>query len=74
MGRIRIMVPQLLAEHEMHAKDLEEPLGISKPTALKLAKGKMPWLRPEQLAALCELFDIGIEELLVYRPNGDGHR
>lgn len=72
MGRIRIMVPQLLAEHRLKAKDLEDAIGISKPTALRLAKGDMPWLRPGQLVKLCEFFGVGLEEILVYRPGEAG--
>lgn len=72
MGRIRVMVPQLLAEHNLKAKDLERIMGVSKPTALKLAKGIMPWIRPDQLTKLCEYFNVDIGEILVYRQDREG--
>ena len=74
MGAIRVMVPQLLAEKKVKAKDLEKAIGVSKPTALRLAKGEMPWLRPDQLVMLCEYFEVDLSEILIYRPDGDGNR
>lgn len=72
MGNIRVMVPQLMAENGINISQLAEMLEVSRPTASKLASGKLPWLRPEQLARLCEIFDVEVGEILVYRPeNGD---
>lgn len=70
MGSIRVMVPQLMAENGINISTLAELLGVSRPTASKLASGRMPWIRPDQLAKMCEIFNVQPGEILVYRPDG----
>lgn len=72
MGSIRVMIPQLMAENEMNISDLAERLGISWPTAKKLARGRLPWIRPDQLAKLCEIFGVDPGDILVYLPDEGG--
>lgn len=72
MGNIRVMVPQLMAEHGMNISDLAEQLDVSWPTAKKLAQGDLPYIRPEQLARLCEIFNVQPGDILVYRSDGGG--
>jgi DNA-binding Xre family transcriptional regulator len=71
MGTIRVMVPQLMAESNLNISQLAELLGISHVTAGKLAKGRLPWIRPEQLAKMCEIFRVQVGDILIYRPDGD---
>jgi putative transcriptional regulator len=71
MGNIRVMVPQLMAESDINISRLADLLGISRATAGKLAKGKLPWIRLEQLAKMCEIFQVQPGEILIYRPDGD---
>ena len=72
MGTIRVMVPQLMAEHDMNISDLAEALAISWPTAKKLARGKLPRLSAEQFAKVCDLFNVQPGDILKYRPDGNG--
>ena len=70
-GTIRIMVPQLMAEDDMNISDLAKKMGVSWPTAQRLASGRHVPNR-EQLAKLCEIFDVDPGEILVYRPEARG--
>lgn len=72
MGTIRVMVPQLMAEHDMNISDLAKALGISWPTAKKMARGQLPRLTSEQLATLCDIFDAQPGDIFSYLPDGDG--
>jgi DNA-binding Xre family transcriptional regulator len=70
MGSIRVMVPQLMAEKGINITELAKALGVSRPTAGKLAAGRLPWIRPDQLAKMCEIFNVEVGDILIYRPNG----
>jgi DNA-binding Xre family transcriptional regulator len=72
MGTIRVMIPQLMAEHDMNITRFAELMNISRPTAGKLAKGKLPWIRVDQLIRICELFNVRVEDILIYQPDGTG--
>ena len=69
MGNIRVMVPQLMAENGMNISQLAVHLDVSWPTAQKLARGQMPWIRPGILVKLCEIFGVQPGEILIYRPD-----
>jgi DNA-binding Xre family transcriptional regulator len=71
MGTIRVMVPQLMAENDMNITDLAEAMGVSWPTAQKMASGRhVP--SGEYLVKLCEIFNVDPGEILVYRPEDEG--
>ncbi len=72
MGTIRVMVPQLMAENDMNISDLANALGLSWPTARKLARGKLPRLTAEQFAKMCDIFKAQPGDILVYLPDEDG--
>lgn len=74
MGDIRVMIPQLMAESGINISELADLIGVSRPTASKLASGRMPWIRPDQLAKMCEIFDVEVGEILIYRPEDGGRR
>lgn len=64
-GTMRIMVPQLMAERHVRVKDIQRVLGISRPTASKIANGLMIPSKPGDFAKLCELLGARPEEVLV---------
>ena len=64
-GTMRIMVPQLMAERGVKVKDIQRTLGISRPTASKIAKGRMIPRDPTDFAKLCDLLRARPEDVLV---------
>ena len=62
---IRVMIPQLMAEKGIKVKDIAEVLGISRPTAGKIAKGQMLPSDPDQLAKLFNLLEAKPEDILI---------
>ena len=69
-GAIRVMVPQLMAEHRppLNKVQLAKLIGCSRPTATLLAYGSWARLSKEQAEALCDLFNKDIGEIFVYAP------
>ncbi len=63
-GTVRIMVPQLRAEKNVKVQDIADALGISRQTASLIANGKQLPSKPEDLQKLCDLFDVGIDDLV----------
>ncbi len=63
-GTVRIMVPQLRAEKKVKVNDIAKALNISRQTASLIANGKQLPQKPEDLQKLCELFGVGMEDLV----------
>ncbi len=70
-GTIRVMVPQLMAEHKppLNKVQLAKLIGCSRPTATLLAQGKWARLSQKQTEAMCDLFKLDIGEIFVYQPD-----
>ncbi|MBT7189547.1 MAG: helix-turn-helix transcriptional regulator [Anaerolineae bacterium] len=68
---IKVKVPELLEKHEMNATDLMRQANISYATAHKLSKGRGKGMSFKLLSSLCELFDVGVGEILEYIPDKD---
>lgn len=73
-GAIRVMVPQLMAEHDppLNKVQLAAEIGCSRPTATTLARGQWARLSKKQTEALCDLFGKDIGEIFVYMPDPVG--
>ena len=73
-GAIRVMVPQLMAEHDppLNKVQLAELIGCSRPTATLLARGQWARLSKVQTEKLCDLFVKDIGEIFVYVPDPVG--
>ena len=73
-GAIRVMVPQLMEEHDppLNKVQLAELIGCSRPTATLLARGQWARLSKVQTEKLCDLFVKDIGEIFVYVPDPVG--
>jgi DNA-binding Xre family transcriptional regulator len=66
---IKIKIPQLLEKNNMNATDLFRKGNIAYRTALRLSRGEGSRISFEVLQNLCELFEVGIDEILEYIPD-----
>ena len=65
MATIRIMVPDLLKDRGWNPMDLVRRAGLAPGTAYRLASGVAGAITLDMLGRLCDVFGIGIDELLV---------
>jgi DNA-binding Xre family transcriptional regulator len=65
---IKVKVPELLKERGMNATDLMRKANIAYATAFRLSKGKGTAISFDVLDALCEFFQVPIEEIVEYVP------
>jgi DNA-binding Xre family transcriptional regulator len=66
---IKVKVPELLKKHNLNATDLMRQANISYGTAHKLSKGNGKGMSFQTLNALCNLFDVAVDEILEYVPD-----
>ncbi len=66
---IKVKVPELLAQHNMNATDLMRRGNIAYATALRLSKGHATAISFEVLESLCQLFNVGVSEVLEYEKD-----
>ena len=66
---IKIKIPHLLEKNNMNATDLFRKGNIAYRTALRLSKGEGSRISFEVLQNLCELFEVGVDEILEYVPD-----
>lgn len=68
---IKVKVPELLKAKGWNATDLMRKANIAYGTAYRLSKGEAEAMSFEVLESLCKLFDIRVEDVLEYMPDGD---
>lgn len=61
----KLRVPELLKEKGWTASDLMRKSGLSWPTVQGLASGKQMNIKLDTINKLCEVFEIGVEQLIV---------
>jgi DNA-binding Xre family transcriptional regulator len=66
---IVVNVPRLLEKNQFNATDLMRKGNIAYATALRLSKGEASAISFDVLNNLCELFQVGVGEILEYRPD-----
>ena len=66
---IKVKVPELLKERGLNATDLMRKANIAYATAFRLSKGKGTAISFDVLDALCEFFDVPVEEILEHQQN-----
>ena len=66
---IKVKVPELMKQEGLNATDLMRKASIAYPTALRLSKGEANAITFDVLEALCELFDVRVQDVLVYIPD-----
>ena len=64
-GIQKVRVPELLKERGWSASDLMRKSGLSWPTAQGLAAGKPMNLTIKTINILCDVFGVGLDELVV---------
>ena len=64
---IKVKVSELLKERGLNATDLMRKANIAYATAYRLSKGQGTAISFDVLNALCEFFNVPIEEILEYR-------
>jgi DNA-binding Xre family transcriptional regulator len=64
---IKVKVPELLKQRGMNATDLMRKANIAYATAFRLSKGKGTAISFDVLDALCEFFDVPVEEILEHQ-------
>ncbi len=65
---IKVKVPELLKDRGLNATDLMRKANIAYATAYRLSKGKGTAISFEVLDALCDFFEVPVEEILEYQP------
>ena len=65
---IKVKVPELLKERGLNATDLMRKANIAYATAYRLSKGEGTAISFDVLGALCEFFEVPVEEILEYQP------
>ena len=66
---IKVKVPELLKQRNLNATDLMRKANIAYATAFRLSKGKGTAISFDVLDALCEFFDVPVEEILEHQQN-----
>ena len=66
---IKVKVPELLKQRGLNATDLMRKANIAYATAFRLSKGKGTAISFDVLEALCEFFEVPVEEILEYKPS-----
>lgn len=66
---IKVKVPELMNQKGLNATDLMRKANIAYPTALRLSKGEADAITFDVLESLCELFNVGVKDVLEYVPN-----
>ena len=66
---IKVKVPELLKKHGMNATDLMRKANIAYATAYRLTKGEGSAISFDVLTSLCELFDVGVGDVLEFIPD-----
>lgn len=67
---IKVKVPELLKERGLNATDLMRKANIAYATAYRLSKGRGTAISFDVLDALCKFFEVSIDEVLEYLPDG----
>ena len=67
---IKVKVPELLKERGLNATDLMRKANIAYATAYRLSKGQGTAISFDVLDALCKFFEVSIDEVLEYLPDG----
>ena len=67
---IKVKVPELLKERGLNATDLMRKANIAYATAYRLSKGQGTAISFDVLDALCKYFEVSIDEVLEYLPDG----
>ena len=67
---IKVKVPELLKERDLNATDLMRKANIAYATAYRLSKGQGTAISFDVLDALCKFFEVSIDEVLEYLPDG----
>lgn len=71
---IKIKVPELMKKKGLNATDLMRKANIAYPTALRLSKGEADAITFDVLDSLCDLFDVGVQDVLEHTPNKKGSK
>ena len=66
---IKVKVPELLKERGLNATDLMRKANIAYATAYRLSKGQGTAISFDVLDALCDFFEVPVEDILEYQPN-----
>lgn len=64
-GKMKIMVPELLAEREWKPFDLVRKAGIAQGTAYRLANGEAEAITMDVLDRLCDVFGVEVGDIIV---------
>ena len=64
---IKVKVPELLKERGLNATDLMRKANIAYATAYRLSKGEGTAISFDVLDALCEFFEVPVENILEYK-------
>ena len=67
---IKVKVPELMKERGVNATDLMRKANIAYATAYRLSKGQGTAISFDVLDALCKFFEVSIDEVLEYLPDG----
>jgi DNA-binding Xre family transcriptional regulator len=63
---IKVKVPELMKERGVNATDLMRKANIAYATAYRLSKGEGTAISFDVLSALCDFFEVPVEEILEY--------
>ena len=66
---IKVKVSELLQKHELNATDLMRKADLAYGTALRLSKDDATGISFDVLDRLCELFGVGVSDIIEYVPS-----
>lgn len=71
-GEIILHLDRLMVERKISLNELAEKVGITNANLSKIKNNHITAIRFSTLAALCEVLECGVGDLIEYRKLGDG--
>jgi putative transcriptional regulator len=71
MGKIVLRLDRMMVERKVSLNELAEKVGISNVNLSRIKNNKVTAIRFSTLAAICEVLECGVGDILEYENNSD---
>lgn len=71
MGKIVLRLDRMMVERKISLSDLAEKVGISNVNLSRIKNNKVTAIRFSTLAAICEVLDCNVGDILEYEGNAE---